>query len=91
MIISGVFAPQDPDVDYSVELRTDIGKRARASGCMDFMPRKVERSKNESAVYAANNPYFTALVDVVGYGLVIMEKESTAIQGIHAWVKFIPD
>ena len=47
--------------------------------------------KNESAVYAANNPYFTALVDVVGYGLVIMEKASTAIQGIHAWVKFIPD
>ena len=40
---------------------------------------------------AASNPYCTDLVDVVGYGLVIMEKASTAIQGIHAWVKFIPD
>ena len=51
---------------------------------------RLNGRKNESAVHAANNPYFTALVDVVGYGLVIMEKESTAIQGIHAWVKFIP-
>ena len=40
----GATAP-DPSIDYTIDARTDKGKLDRAKGCMDFMPRKVERSR----------------------------------------------
>ena len=82
----GATAP-DPSIDYTIDARTDKGKLDRSKGCMDFMPRKVER-ENANAAFVGNHPCFIALVDVVGYGPVFMGRAKIAILGIHVWEKF---